>query len=238
MTTALSFREPARLSQHFSIPLDVSPWKGPVGTYNSCLDSKGKQIGFTPARERATFGSLSQSLQATTSVGRLLSKAYGVYLLAFDLPFPALYVGIAASSSKSPEGVLSRIQKHRVKLTASHIGSSATTHGGVNHTGGWREFAIQRASYFCDQGIADCVPDARLVVGEFTPSGGLHTHKSEAEWFEGQLTGDERLKRYLMRLLWPAEELSRYVLLTTGCNSGLRPESPSVTFWDESSHPL
>ena len=234
MSTVLTFQQPARLSEHFSIPPDTAPWKGPVGTYNRCFDLKGKEIGYTPARERATFGSLTQSLRPQTGTGTSLNTAYGVYLLAFDLPSPALYVGIAASSSKNPEGVLSRIRKHRVKLTSSHIGSSPTTHGGVNHTGGWREFAIRRAKYFSDQQTPDCAFDARFLVGNFVPSGGPSGHKSEAEWFEGQLTGGQGLKKQIISLLWPGKQSADVFLLTTGSCSGKRPESPFIRFWDGS----
>lgn len=233
--TDLVFQQPALLRDHFIIPADTAPWVGPLGTYSRCLDSRGKEVGFTPARKRATFGSLTQSLQPRTSNGMLLNTSYGVYLLAFDVPFPALYVGIAASSSKTPEGVLSRIRKHRVKFTSSHIGSSETTHGGVNHTGGWREFAVQRIKYFASQGITDCGPDARFVVGDFVPSGGPGSHKVEAEWFEGKLTGSERLKEHLIDLLWPGRRSGDVFLLTIGSNGGRRPESPAIRFWDGTS---
>ena len=147
--TILTFAPPQKLSDHFSIPCDKSRWTGAAGEYSACIDAKGKKIGLTPARERATFHSLSRAMTPVTPNGKALNSTFGVYLLAFDVPSPAFYVGVAASSRRSPEGILSRIRKHRVKLTCSHIGGSASTHGGVSGMC-WRlpmslKFSFQRS---------------------------------------------------------------------------------------------
>ncbi len=150
----------------------------------------------------------------------------------FDVPFPAFYVGIAASSGKSPEGILSRIRKHRVKLTSSHIGVCPDKHGGVDHTGGWREFAIQRVRHFHDIAIADNVDDACLSFGNFVPSAGPSSHKKEAEWFESQLSSREGWLVKILNALWPDKRPDSVFLLTKGKSSGSRPEMPLVMLWD------
>ena len=232
--TVLELSSPQKLNEHFTIPVDESRWTGAVGEYSTCFDGNGKKIGLTPARERASFRSLSRAMTPITEIGRNLNSTFGIYLLAFDQPSPAYYVGIAASSSKSPEGVLSRILKHRVKLTSSHIGGSCTTHGGVNHTGGWRKFAAKRAIWFSAKGLLDRVDDGRFSCGRFTASGGSGSHKAEAEWFESQITNRGPLMDRILSLLWPGCRTQDIFLLTTGNSSGTRPQSPQIALWDGS----
>ena len=234
LRTVLTFSRPQKLSEHFLIPVDESRWTGKVGAYSSCIDSLGKKIGLTPARDRATFHSLSRAMTPVTPTGTRLDSTFGVYLLAFDVPSPAFYVGVAASSSKSPEGMLSRFRKHRIKLTSSHIGGSATTHGGVNHTGGWREFAAKRADYFSQQRLPDRVDDGRFSCGEFVASGGSGSHKAKAEWFESLITNRGSHMDRIICLLWPGRNAADVFLLTTGNSSGVRPQSPEIALWDGS----
>lgn len=232
--TTLAFISPLQLRDHFEIPIDEAEWRGRVGDYVlTTPDSRGKKYQ-TPDRHRATFSTLSKSLVPVTDQARSLKTHYGVYMLAFEIPFPAFYVGIAASSSKSPEGILSRIRKHRVKLTGSHIGSSIDKHGGVDHTGGWREFAIQRAQFCVERSTQDDVADARLSFADFMPSAGPAEHKKEAEWFESQLTGNPGWNEAVVRRLWPNHDPSSIFQLTRGKSSGLRPATPVVRLWDGS----
>lgn len=179
--TILTFAPPQKLSDHFKIPIDESRWTGAVGEYSTCFDANGKKIGLTPARERATFHSVSRAMTPVTLTGKCLASTFGVYLLAFDVPSPAFYVGVAGSSSKTPEGMLNRFRKHRIKVTSSHVGGSATTDGGVKHPGGWRTFAAERAVWLSQQGLADIVDDGRFSCGQFEASGGSASHKAEAE---------------------------------------------------------
>jgi len=221
-----------KLSDHFFAPVDNTPWV--PGEYETCVDKRSKKTGLTPARERAPFQTLTRGLRATSQFGESLSQTFGLYLLTFDLPFPAIYVGVAASSSRSPEGVLSRIQKHRIKLTASHIGASRATHGGVNHTGGWREFATHRARYHADQQIADQCQDGRFACGLFHPSDGPSSHKTQAEWFESQLLSNQTVINCLIHLFWPGVQSQTVFRLTKGTSCGVRPRVPRVELWDNS----
>lgn len=231
-STVLKFSRLDHISNHFAIPPDESEWTDKVGAYTDCFDSKGKKIGCTPARHRADFETLSKSMLPTTERGQQMDSSFGVYLLAFDIPTLALYVGVAAASSKSPEGVLSRVRKHRIKLTASHIGRTATTHGGVNHTGGWRAFAERRARHFVAQKVLDVAEDARITIGEFVPSAGADSHKVEAEWFEHQITASGRAMDDIVNLLWPGMKSADVTLLTIGTSRGVRPAAPEIELWD------
>jgi hypothetical protein len=136
----LKFGKVNKLSKHFDIPPDVSKWHGQY--------THIPKEGNTPDRNQAVFGTFTKSLTPTTCFASGLKSAYGVYVIGVELPYRAIYIGIAAAGSKSPEGILKRIRKHRVKLTASHVGSNNHTVGGVNHTSGWRCIAKQRAVLF------------------------------------------------------------------------------------------
>ena len=128
--------------------------------------------------------------------------------------------------------MLSRFRKHRVKLTCSHIGGSVSTHGGVNHTGGWRGFASKRADYFSQQRLPDSVDDGRFSCGQFDASGGSESHKAESEWFESQITNRAAVMDRIVSLLWPGRSSPDVFLLTTGNSSGTRPQSPEIVLWD------
>jgi hypothetical protein len=138
----LNFGDKIKLSDHFEIPLDETRWDD--REYN----------GTTPARGLATFQSITGAMKPKTDTGKSYKKARGVYILIFSIPCPAFYIGIA-----SGESILSRVRKHRVKLTGSHVGA------GVNHTKEWRVFATKRAEYFCINNQTDTCDDSFLLVG-------------------------------------------------------------------------
>jgi hypothetical protein len=137
----LTFSDKIKLSEHFEIPLDETPWQG---LYNNTA----------PARELATFETFTRALNPLQEYRDFYNNAFGVYILIFSIPCPAFYVGIA-----SGESILNRIRKHRVKVTGSNVGS------GVNHTREWRSFAQQRAQLFVDGNQTDTCDDAYLLVG-------------------------------------------------------------------------
>ncbi len=229
-TTTLRFASLEKIRDHFLVPTDDTLWV--PGEYEVCVDTRGKKTGLTPVRKRAPFQTLTRGMSATSEIGENLSETYGLYLLSFDLPFPAIYVGIAASSGRSPEGILSRIRKHRIKLTASHVGASATTHGGVNHTSGWRDFATHRAVYYAEHHVADQWQDGRFACGLFQPSGAPCSHKKQAEWFESQLIANDGVMGQIVQLLWSDVELPAVFWLTKSTSSGLRPREPRIELWD------
>ncbi len=226
MYTLIEFLTPVRLSDHFDIPVDTSQWTGPPGSYIRAADGKG----FSPAREKASFGTIAKSMLPKTEVGIQLQRTHGIYVLAFDIPKPAIYVGIAAEFGKSPEGVMGRVRKHRIKLTSSHVGTSPTNYGGVKHTGGWREYAEARVHHFESTQESDACSDGRISCGQFKASGPDGQHKEQALWFENQLT-TKYLNR-LIKLLWPDVSPGDVFLLTKGTNTGQRPEQPKIAFWD------
>jgi hypothetical protein len=137
----LTFGDKIKLSEHFEIPLDETPWQG---LYKDT----------TPARELATFETFTRALNPRQEYRDFYDNAFGVYILILSIPCPAFYVGIA-----SGESILNRIRKHRVKVTGSHVGN------GVNHTKEWRLFAQKRAQYFSNHNSTDSCEDAFLLVG-------------------------------------------------------------------------
>ena len=146
----LSFHTLQRLAAHFEVRPDLTPW---ARTYIKTAH------GLTPLRERATFGGIQQVLQPLIHSVHELERATGLYLLAFDRPTPALYVGIAADG-RAPEGILRRLRKHCVKALGSNVGSGQST-GGVHHPRQWCEFAVDR--YNQTEGLIDDLGDARFT---------------------------------------------------------------------------
>ncbi len=155
-----------RLAEHFDIPKDDTDWF-PIGTYSKVSG------GNTPDRPRARFR-WKDALRPKTPEANGLANTSGLYLLAARVPYKAIYVGIAAGDGKSPEGILNRIRKHRVKITASHVGSERvmagktipSNVGGVSHTGHWREFAADRYSALkATDRLPDLCADIQLATG-------------------------------------------------------------------------
>ena len=223
--------KPVKLSDLFTVQPDSTDWGMP--DYRKILSKKDKPAGQTPIRDRATFGNWTRSLTPISAAGSQLAKEFGLYLLAFTIPRPFLYVGIAAGDSRSAEGILNRVKKHRVKTTGSHVGSQSRTNGGVDHTRGWREFALARAAAV--QGI-DLCSDARLIVGNVYETN-LETgaeerpkqRKSILEYFESCIFNNvSGVRSQISQLLWQSD----HKLITTHASSlGLAGPTPSISLW-------
>lgn len=195
----LKFDKVKKLSDHFDIPPDGSKWDGQY-TY---IPKEGR----TPDRQQADFGTVSKSLAPITCFASELKSAYGIYVIGIELPYPAIYIGIAAGGSNSPEGVLKRIRKHRVKITASHVGSNNHTVGGVNHTSGWRCIAKQRAEYFQAINELDTCKDLWFSVGRaYDNCGASLTDKRTLEVFESMLVSNfQGAYEKLAKSFWPVD---------------------------------
>jgi hypothetical protein len=235
----LKLHPPESLGVHFCVPGDLSYWT--PGEYNIKSDHN------TPNRPRATFATFQSGLIPKTPFGASLGSTYGIYILAFDIPFCHLYVGIAAFGGKKPEGILSRIKKHRVKATGAHVSAKPCLCGGVNHTSGWRSFATIRAQYFLAKGQIDTLADARLIVGHiydpqtYNPQANPlkeHQTKSSLEAFESAIVRIDEITKSnenigeIKRKLWP-HGCSNFQLITKRVVS--RPERVKrvIRFWDE-----
>ena len=234
----LVISSPISIADHFAIPEDKTAWSG--FNYKQVFDSQGKAIGKTPARQRASFRSWQQCLIPTSKIGIQLDHTYGLYILALTIPHPALYVGIAANSSKSPEGMLNRIKKHRTKLTGSHVGSSQESFGGVNHTGGFRSYAPPRAKYFAQHQKPDQLGDMQLLVCQYSNnSSGIPDSTQEKhllENFESCLCSDDGgIRTRIASLLWPSNK--QHELLTTNTRGaadfGMLGEKMVFKLWDK-----
>ena len=154
--------DPTPLSTLFDIPPDLAVW--PDQRYRNVFDGKGKRSGSTPVRARAAFGSHDRCMTAISgSMAERYRDMFGIYMLTFTVPEQWFYVGIAAPDTRKPEGVLSRILKHRIKATGSHVGTEIS-YGGVNHTVGWRVFAPRRYRSIEANGGEDRLADAWLSV--------------------------------------------------------------------------
>lgn len=225
------FPEPEHLADHFTVLADTSQWNDTVGQYMQCKARNGKNAGQTPRRERASFKSWGRALTPTTDTGRALDEQFGIYVLAFNVPTPAVYVGIAARGGRRPEGFLNRFRKHRVKLTGSHVGNDPGRHGGVNHTGGWREWASERARHFSRGAEPDVAEDARFSVWVIPASGrGANIQKDELERVEARLVSQGALRDALLKWLWPGRDQQGFHWLNSPRNRGGSPVVGSVQF--------
>jgi hypothetical protein len=199
----LLLNAPVALEQHFEVPVDHTTW--PNKTYRKT------KSGWTPTRPQATFGTWNQGLTALTRLSHELTSTFGMYILAFDKPYPAIYIGIAADDGTSPEGISNRVKKHRVKATGSHVSASQDTVGGVAHMKNWRKFAIDRASFHQDQELFDSMADARLITAAIQGSSGQR--KKDLERFEKAIIADQRgIRSSIEKLLWPDFEGKVFLL--------------------------
>jgi hypothetical protein len=228
---SLVFSPPELLTTYFEVPIDKTCW---MGEYRVTTDRFGKKNGQTPAREQASFSRWQDSLLPKSDVVEKYSKCFGVYLLTMDIPTPAIYVGIAVSSAGRPEGVLTRIRKHRVKLTGSHIGRNGASSGGVNHTGGWRSFAPERARHFAARDETDGCRDVRIITGTMLPIvGGNLEEKAALEYFESRIADEHSpVWEQLTNLLWPRHDELVPRLLTLSTSGKCHLESARVTLWN------
>ena len=195
----MTFEQPRLLKEHFRVVPDATPWNR---TYVKTTH------GMTPLRERATFQNIQHVLAPMTEVAHQLHKATGLYMLAFDLPSPALYVGIAAEA-KSPEGILRRIRKHCIKAMGSSVGNACST-GGVHHPRQWAEFAIRRHSFL--DGAQDLLLDVRFVTAQVSTG----NSKSDLQNFECLICSntDQVLDRICAKL-WNGGSSQNVSLLTS-----------------------
>ncbi len=196
----LTFEAPQLISKHFIVSPDLTQW---TGSYVKTPH------GTTPQRDRASFHKIDTVLQPDTELAFELDQKTGLYLLAFDLPKPSLYVGIAADG-KSPEGISRRLRKHSVKTMGSHVGSIHST-GGVHHPAKWRDFAIRRHEHF--DGAQDLLTDARFAFAN--ASGG--NQKAILQNFERLICSNARgVLDQICSALWPGFTAQDVYLLTSG----------------------
>jgi hypothetical protein len=193
----LKFDKFKKLSEHFDIPPDSSSWNG---EYKNI-----EKYGKTPDRQRADFQTAGNALAPITNFAKGLKSSYGIYVIGLEVPFPAIYIGIAAGGSKSPEGILTRIRKHRVKVTGSHVGRNSNTSGGVNHTEGWRGIAKQRAKHFETINAIDSCKDLWFGVGAaYDVHGESLNDKATLEVFESMLVSNfQGAYEKLAKSFWP-----------------------------------
>jgi hypothetical protein len=105
--------------------------------------------------------------------GKHSASNHGIYVMFFAEK-KTFYVGIAAKYSykkngkiiklKSPEGILKRLRKHRLKCTGSNVWSINHTN---THDNGWRSFAIQRYQEHSEKGEYDVLEDCFISIINF-----------------------------------------------------------------------
>jgi len=161
---------PTAIGDVFNIAPDKSPWeskekyvrKGSIWVPNRTKTLKSNEI-LSPrnAKIASFFGKNSES-------------NFGIYVMFFTKQ-NLFYVGIAAQHSykkdgqivklKSPEGILKRLRKHRLKCTGTNVWS-------INHTNtkniGWRAFAMQRYAEHLEKGAYDVLEDCYISIINFT----------------------------------------------------------------------
>ena len=198
-----------KINDHFDVPPDCTDWRPNV--YSKRRD------GWSPNRSRANFGSIKNALiPKKTEYASNITKGYGIYIIAFDLPEPYMYVGIAANDSKLPEGIINRIRKHRVKVTGSNVGSNSQTTGGVHHPIKWRYFAQKRAQFFYSENKLDvledaCVMWAWIFVDSYIPF--PLQQKKQLEIFESAIINNERgIRDEVVSRLWPGRKVDVTIL--------------------------
>ncbi|HEY0200037.1 MAG TPA: hypothetical protein VGC19_16115 [Rhodanobacter sp.] len=220
MSAILRLSHPVLLNEFYRVPADITPW--PSLDYR-----KLKVSGWTPARASSSFGSHAAALQEISVCNP--KDQYGIYALGFAVPRPALYIGIAARS-RVPEGITTRLRKHRVKATGSHVGS-AFDQSGINHTKQWRKFAPERYRHFATMGCHDLLGDAILLTGDIEGLEDIGHHKKACEYFEHMLVNDMRHFETLTRAMFGVAATEVFSLNSGRGACGRAPIAPGINFW-------
>ena len=193
-------------SEHFDVRADFTSWSSEY--------LKTKDGGSTTIRERSSFKTATKSLVPKSDFARKMKTSYGVYFVAAELPYRSLYIGIAASDSKSPEGILKRFQKHRVKITGSHVGRDKEKCGGVSHTQGWRKFARARLSS-SKVPFPDVCEDIRFVIAHVVLLKDSANSKEWCEYIEQEFVHNQRRTCEIVDQFWPDAEVSSIEVITS-----------------------
>ena len=161
--------KPTAVGDLFNVAPDKSPWestekyvrKGSIWVPNRIKTLNSNEI-LNPKNQKV------DSFFAKGSASN-----HGIYVMFFAKQ-KIFYVGIAAQYSykkngqikklKSPEGILKRLRKHRLKCTGSNVWS-------INHTNsqhnGWRRFALQRYQEYLEKGVYDVLEDCFISIINF-----------------------------------------------------------------------
>jgi hypothetical protein len=157
--------------------------------------------------------------------GKSLPHHYGIYVLGFLIPHPAIYVGIASQDSRSPEGILKRVLKHRVKVTGSHT-HGEPNRGGIHHPPRWGSFASVRHDRFVSSKSVDLLADVTLMTASLGAGG---DSRSSLTFYEGVLSRSGVVRDRLLKEMFGIDAVDVYTLNTAGSN-GVRPADPIVSF--------
>ena len=199
----LKIKQALDVSKNFEVPPDLTVWQ----TQQDYLQTSQ---GWTPVRLRASFASWQNSVVPSTQDAQNLKDYYGIYIVAFEIPEPSLYIGIASNDTKSSEGVLNRFKKHRVKTSGSHVGTTPTSTGGVHHPVKWRNFAQQRFAAL--NGLPDCLTDVRIVVSSFINT--TKQPKKDLERFESSIICNQNnALDQIVDMLWPGKNAKNVRLI-------------------------
>ena len=206
------------VSKNFDVPPDLTVWQP--------KDYLQTPQGWTPKRDRASFASWQKSVVPTTQDAHNLKNYFGIYIVAFEVPEPSLYIGIASNDTKTSEGVLNRFKKHRVKTSGSQVGTAPTSTGGVHHPVKWRNFAQQR--FAAMNGRPDFLTDVRIVVSSFINT--TKQPKKDLERFESSIICNQNnALDQVAAMLWPGKTSNDLRLLNgTRGRSELTPEDQII----------
>lgn len=206
------------VSKNFDVPPDLTVWQP--------KDYLQTTQGWTPKRDRASFASWQKSVVPTTQDAHKLKNYFGIYIVAFEVPEPSLYIGIASNDTKTSEGVLNRFKKHRVKTSGSQVGTAPTSTGGVHHPVKWRNFAQQR--FAAMNGRPDFLTDVRIVVSSFINT--TKQPKKDLERFESSIICNQNnALDQVAAMLWSGKTSNDLRLLNgTRGRSELTPEDQII----------
>ena len=192
----LTFSNPQYFKHNFQVPVDSSLWN---------QQYKKNSNGTSPIRKAVL--KINSALTPVNNSILANKLVYGIYILTFELPYKAFYVGIASGDSKKPEGILNRLRKHRIKATGSNGGN------GVHHPEQWRKFAQDRFTYFHSQELADSCDDARFVIGQINEN---CQNKSILQFYESHIRNNSNgILDDLYKLLWGCQNNTDIMMLTS-----------------------
>lgn len=148
----LTFSEPQKFTDHFVVPEDTTSWDGKRNSTNNLFYYEKVSKNCIPARDQASFGSINDALKQKSN--SKLPKS-GLFLLVFEVPYKAIFIGIAVN-----EDISFRFRKYRTNITGSNVGS------GVHSSDNWKKFTRKRFEDFQIINKPDTCSDVRFVIGK------------------------------------------------------------------------
>jgi hypothetical protein len=188
----LTFDKPKKLTDHFDVAIDTTTWEAKTDrSGNQFYYEKYKEVS-VPTRKIASFNTFSNAIKLKSD---LQLPSSGLFLLAFDIPYQAMFIGLAAN-----EDMFARMQKYQTNIIGSNLGNI------IHHPQKWQDFARKRFEHFELLGKPDECSDVRFSIGQITSQ--ETQFKKALEHFRWRITEIKEHYEAIASILWDVESVT------------------------------